>query len=116
MIILPWALQTACRYPGCSALAVKNGYCAKHSYKKSRTDNKESKFYGSRAWRVASLNYRSLHPICERCGVNAVELVHHKVELYELLRRGEDPCEPRWLEGLCWSCHEKTKRGEGKRE
>ena len=111
---MPWKLKTACRYPGCPNLAEKNGYCNLHSYSQTRTDDKEQAFYRSRDWRETSALYRKLHPICNNCKKAPVAIVHHKVQLYELLRRGEDPCNAKWLEGLCWSCHERTKRQESK--
>ena len=95
-------------------MAVKNGYCEQHSYSQARTDSREQTFYRGRAWRETSALYRKLHPVCERCKEQPTEVVHHKVPLYELLRRGDDPCDARWLEGCCWSCHEKTKRAENR--
>lgn len=112
---MPQKLLKPCRHPGCPKL-VQSGYCEKHrtqyhkNYTKTRTDRKEQAFYFSKEWRLTSANYRVMHPICERCGERETRIVHHTTRLPELLEKGLNPCDERYLEGCCWSCHEKTKR------
>ncbi len=115
---MPSRLHRPCRYPACGRLTTdKSGYCEAHrgkehkEYRQRRTDSKEQSFYGSQKWRQTSLDYRKAHPICEDCEEKPTRIVHHTPELPELLRRGLDPCDWRYLHGCCWGCHEKTKKG-----
>ena len=78
-------LKRPCRYPRCPRLTDdRAGYCDEHraqahrDYRRSRTDDDEQRFYGSRAWREASEDYRRRHPICEECGERPSVLVHHR--------------------------------------
>lgn len=67
-------------------------------------------FYKSKAWKVASTNYRRQHPFCERCLAKGIfekaDLVHHKVFLNET--NWNDPnvsMNPDNFESLCRKCH-----------
>lgn len=103
-------LKRACRYNRCPSLTNdKSGYCDKHrsqvhkDYRKSRTDTDEQRFYGSNAWRQASLEHRSKYPICQRCGERPSELVHH----IKHIKDGGARLDSSNFEAVCRSCQAK---------
>lgn len=100
-------LKRACRYNRCHNLTNdKSGYCDRHraqahvDYRKSRTDKDEQRFYGSNAWRHASLEHRRKYPVCQRCGERPSELVHHKVHV----KQGGERLATSNLQAVCRSC------------
>lgn len=106
-------LKRPCRYHGCNQLINDRlGYCEKHkkqihiNYRKSRTDTEEQKFYGSKAWREASLQHRKEHPICEECGKLPSVLVHHKKPIKE----GGTSMDKRNFQAVCRGCQAKAHR------
>ncbi len=59
-------------------------------------------FYSSTAWKRLRAQYRYDHPVCEVCGVNKTEIVHH------LLSIKVDPggaLDPENLKAVCVTCH-----------
>ena len=77
---------------------------------KTGARNFAGRFYKSKAWKIRSMNYRKLHPLCERCLSKGLyvpaELVHHKVHINEenqhdmqILMSDDN------LESLCRKCH-----------
>jgi 5-methylcytosine-specific restriction protein A len=107
---MPMKLKRQCRYRGCNQLTNdKSGYCDKHKqqvhidYRKSRTDIKEQRFYGSNAWRQASLEHRRKHPKCQRCGERPSELVHH----IKHIKDGGARLASSNFEAVCRSCQAK---------
>ena len=77
--------------------------------------NEVVKFYHTR-WKSVRAKYLENHKdgMCERCGENPIEEVHHKIRLTE--KNGHDPrISEAWsnLEGLCGKCH-KEEHGKQK--
>lgn len=114
-----------CLKHGCNKL-VASGYCVDH--KPTAPDRssfvaldekktpEQKKFYSSSLWVKVSRLYRVAHPLCERCRNNgkivASVLVHHNPTREELVKRGLNPYNPRYLEALCLSCHQKELRAK----
>jgi len=110
-------LMRPCNQPGCGRLTNDpSGYCEKHrfdkhkQYTKQRRDKVEQSFYRGRKWTEESKAFRAVHPICQICHDKSTKIAHHVPELPILLARGDDPYDWRFLQGVCYSCHEKTKR------
>jgi len=106
-------MKRPCNHPGCGALIITGARCSKHTkqfhvdYRKSRTDTDEQRFYGSKVWRETSLQYRKEHPVCEVCGNNPSELVHHIKHVLD----GGDRLDKRNLQAVCRSCQALAHRG-----
>ena len=112
---MPQRLAKPCRKSGCNQLTRDaDGYCDKHKganhkqYNQQRYNAAEQQFYRTGRWKKTSAEYRAFHPKC-KCGMPSV-LVHHNPDVVELLRLGLDACDWKYLEALCWKCHELTKR------
>jgi 5-methylcytosine-specific restriction endonuclease McrA len=56
----------------------------------------------SRRWKAASRYHRWQHPICEACGLNLSDEVHHRIPV---ARAPELAFEPSNLMALCHACH-----------
>ena len=99
-------MKRPCNHPGCGVLISTGSRCSKHTvqyhadYRKSRTDIDEQRFYGSQAWRDASLQHRKEHPVCQECGLKPSELVHHRVPV----RQGGDRLLKSNFVAVCRSC------------
>lgn len=109
-----------CLLPGCTNL-VDSGYCQLHkryaiknkkeTFKQldDKKDPETIKFYRSAKWTKTSRIYRNRHPLCERCIKNNIvqkaELVHHTVDLKELLKEKLNPLSYRYLEAICENHH-----------
>jgi len=74
---------------------------------------KNKRFAGNprqgRRWANWSRAYRQRHPICERCGWDLTEHVHHVVPVSVDPSRTYDEANAR---GLCRPCHADVHRGE----
>ena len=109
-----------CRHPGCSTLLSQPGYCAKHAkqheFKKldKRKDPERVAFYRTYKWRRTSEQHRIAEPLCRQCKENGIIEqaygVHHNPDLSELLAKGLDPLDEKYLESICFNCHQKELR------
>jgi 5-methylcytosine-specific restriction endonuclease McrA len=81
---------------------------------RERLDKKKTpearRFYSSSAWTKTSLEHRKLEPLCQGCRkkglVVAGVLVHHNPERQDLIEQGLDPFDHKYLETLCFNCHQ----------
>lgn len=67
-------------------------------------------FYNSWPWRKVSKAYRAVNPTCElyckdRGVVGPADICDHKVQLQEVLAKGEDPYAWENLQSVCKRCH-----------
>ena len=66
------------------------------------------------AWTLASKRHRAKEPLCRQCKREGIiskgELVHHNPPLDELKARGLNPLDDKYLETLCFNCHQKELR------
>lgn len=107
-----------CKKTNCINAATESGYCLQHvqaqiaeeKNKFARLRTHTPAFYHTAQWTAKSKLYRQEHPVCERClkngSVRASKLVHHKIEVKEMLRLGLDPYDDNFLEALCHNCHQ----------
>lgn len=56
----------------------------------------------SRRWKAASRYHRWRHPVCEACGLNLSDEVHHRVPVAKAPELAFDPSN---LMALCRACH-----------
>lgn len=89
------------------------GYCPEHTLDPretfrrldGRTPEALKKFYWCADWQKARNHHREVEPLCRRCRaagkIMAGEMVHHNPPLEELLAKGLDPCDDKYLETLC---------------
>lgn len=119
---MPQRAKSMCKKPGCPALLDKPGYCEAHinlaslrSLDKKKTPEQKS-FYSSYAWTLASKQHRAREPLCRQCKSEGIvskgELVHHNPPLDELKARGLNPLDDKYLETLCFNCHQKELRAK----
>lgn len=114
-----------CRRVGCTAL-VAFGFCDKHS--KIETEKRfealndkktpeDRKFYSSARWTECSRLHRIKEPLCRRCKQNEktvpAVLVHHNPGKNDLIAAGLSPFDDKFLESLCFRCHQKELRKHG---
>ena len=63
---------------------------------------------------LASKRHRAKEPLCRQCKREGIiskgELVHHNPPLDELKARGLNPLDDKYLETLCFNCHQKELR------
>lgn len=114
--------KTICTYYGCGAAIAKGPRCEAHPYRPMRevldkTKTPESRaFYSSGKWTKTSRDHRKRHPLCVNCKrngrVTAGTLVHHNPERQILIARGDSPYDDRYLETLCFNCHQGELRGK----
>lgn len=112
-----FSAKKICKRKGCRDFAVKDGYCEEHSgpnrfslLNATKTTEK-GRFYSGRKWTKKSIDYRNSNPFCERCWKRdhkkvLGKLVHHEPELDYLLEHGLDPYNDKYLETLCFPCHQ----------
>lgn len=112
-------MKSICKGYGCTDLLPSPGYCDKHKRTFdtrapwNELDRKktaaEIAFYSSGRWSKTSKSFRKNNPLCETCKENgkttAVQLVHHDPDLKQLLAKGLDPCDWKYLHGSCNMCH-----------
>lgn len=125
---MPSRAKSICRRVGCNALIDRPGYCPAHTIdprEKARENfralderktDEQKAFYSSAAWTQASRRHRANDPLCSRCRergiIQAGQLVHHNPPLDELIARGLNPLDDRYLETLCNRCHLEELRGK----
>lgn len=122
---MPRRAKSVCNKIGCFTLVSQPGYCEKHKKesnpyeelnKKKTTETK--KFYSSYAWTKKSKQHRKKEPLCQECLRKDIikngELVHHEPELTELLKKGLNPLDDKYLETLCHNCHQGHLRAKKK--
>jgi 5-methylcytosine-specific restriction protein A len=116
---MPQRAKSICRKPGCSTLIDAPGYCQRHTTEidsrinfrelDNRKTDEQKKFYSSREWTSASLAHRQSEPLCRRCRADgkivAADMVHHNPSREELIKRGLNPLDDKYLESLCNNCH-----------
>lgn len=103
-----------CLHNGCrEVIAAGESYCGKHKAAHPRFSNLKTQnkpFYNTYTWTVFSKRYRIEHPLCERCKANGFitvsKLVHHKIEVQDLISQGLSPYNSKYLEALCHNCHQ----------
>lgn len=114
--------KSICTYIGCSKLVSSGSRCSDHPYERMR-DKLDSKktpeakaFYSSWKWTKTSREHRQLEPLCVRCKeydiVTQGVLVHHNPEREELIAQNLDPFDHKYLETLCFNCHQKELRAK----
>lgn len=115
-----------CRAPGCGQIEVDGGYCQAHQERRA-VDGKERyqrkwksrpwvKLYYSPRWKKLSRAKLQANPVCENCGKDIADEVHHLKP-----HRGDPVLFFAWenLQSLCKSCHsretarEKAERAQG---
>jgi 5-methylcytosine-specific restriction endonuclease McrA len=81
-----------------------------------RKTPEQKKFYSGARWTQVSRTHRAIEPLCRRCRavgqVVAAELVHHNPPLQYLIDNGLNPYNDKYLESLCFACHQKELRGK----
>jgi len=118
---MPPRPYTLCRFPGCSEIVERPGYCAKHKrdnpsppregFKRldERKTDEARAFYASRRWTETSLAHREREPLCRRCRerdlIVPAQMVHHDPPVEVLAARGLSPYDDRYLVSLCNNCH-----------
>ena len=112
--------KSICTYAGCSTLIVIGSRCELHPYEsmRKRLDKKKTvearSFYSSSRWTKTSLNHRKIEPLCRSCKgkgrVTEGVLVHHNPERQDLIAQGLDPFDHKYLETLCFNCHQSELR------
>jgi len=101
-------------------------YCAEHrktytllnnadAFKRCKESSSQAKaFYSSSRWRKTTALFRAYNPLCEECKkqglIVPVKLVHHVPGIDFLLDNGSNPCDFKYLQGLCHNCHQKELR------
>jgi len=109
-----------CYYPSCTQ-TVAHGvvYCNKH---KKHAPVKEKRFYsltkyqehrklvyGTTRWTKLSKIIRMENPLCEDCYKKGIrtksELIHHVPDVTELIEKGLDPFDRKYLHAICNNCH-----------
>lgn len=116
--------KSICTYAGCSALVSSGSRCELHPYEsmRERLDKKKTpearSFYSGSKWTRTSLEHRKLEPLCRSCKKKGLTtegaLVHHNPERQDLIEAGLDPYDHKYLETLCFNCHQgelREKRG-----
>lgn len=120
---MPQRAKSICRKIGCNELIGAPGYCDRHviegkpfRYQNSKKTVATKRFYSSGAWTKKSKQHRKNQPLCQEClragTVKTGNLVHHSPELTELLLRGLNPLDSKYLDTLCSNCHLKHLRGK----
>lgn len=113
---MPKRAKSICRKIGCNELLDAPGYCEKHTknnkpfwHQDVKKTTAAKRFYSSAPWTKKSSQHRKNQPLCQehlqKGLIKGGEMVHHIIELKELLRRGLDPLDNKYLETLCNSCH-----------
>lgn len=106
--------KKTCSHAGCRAI-ISGGESFCDIHKKlhprfSHLKTQNSSFYNNKKWASTSKLYRMYHPICERCKAKGFivpsKLVHHKIEVQDLIKNGLDPYDPTHFEALCHNCHQ----------
>ncbi len=108
--------KSICTHYGCSALVSSGSRCELHPYKTMREvlDKKKTpearSFYSSGRWTKTSLEHRKMEPLCRSCKkkgrTTEGTLVHHNPERQDLIEAGLDPFDHKYLETLCFNCHQ----------
>jgi len=74
----------------------------------TKTDE-DKLFYSGRKWTETSLHHRVIEPLCRRCKSRGLtvegKMTHHYPSRKELIRRGLNPYDDKYLETLCDNCH-----------
>ena len=112
--------KSICRVVGCGALISLPGYCDIHKDKERGRFKELHKAPGSRAfyskskWTKTARAFRVRNPLCashqRRELIVKGNLVHHTIEVPELIARGLDPYGFEYLETLCYDCHNRELR------
>lgn len=110
--------KSICRHPNCNVLLSQPGHCPKHKkenpLRQLRTNTEAQKFYKTYKWRRNSELFRYEYPLCMRCKMDGktvpAKIVHHKIEVPELIKQGKDPIDWKYLESICFNCHQKELR------
>lgn len=112
--------KSICTYIGCSALIDSGSRCSLHPYEDMRKslDSKKTpearKFYSSSKWTKTSKQQRKIEPLCRECKKNGLivdgKIADHNPDRQVLIDRGLDPFDFKYLQTLCFSCHQKKLR------
>ena len=111
--------KSICTHPGCNTLISGSGRCEKHKFDNfKRLDSKKTpedkKFYSSGRWTKTSKAFRQANPLCQPClkkgQVTASKIAHHVPDRKILIERGDDPFDWKFLEAVCFNCHQKELR------
>lgn len=106
---MPYRPKNPCRRPGCSAFAVRQGYCETHVVVHVREErpSPSERGYGYE-WRQLRARFLRSHPYCEVCGALATEADHI------VPRRLGGADDESNLQALCKTCHSrKTAQHDG---
>lgn len=113
---MPKRALRPCKQPGCRNL-VASGYCEAHKgfetkfngLRELKSDHHD--FYQSNRWKQISMRIRQKEPLCRECKsqgyVTQATLVHHEPELPELLSKGLNPYDEKYLIPICRNCHQR---------
>ena len=109
---VPLAALIPCRYPGCTALLKRSGYCDVHRHLQHRDYGRarlafdsERGFYQSERWRAVRAAFLREHPLCVQC--HTVQRVVPAVVVDHIcpLKAGGARFDWHNLQALCVSCH-----------
>jgi 5-methylcytosine-specific restriction protein A len=116
---VPKRAKSICNKVGCNTLIDSPGYCDAHKREKvqslrdldAKRTPEQKQFYSSRRWTTISKLHRAKEPLCRRCRAEGKvvvgQLVHHDPPLDTLLAKGLNPYLDKYLETLCFNCHQK---------
>lgn len=125
--------KSICKFYGCGELLDAPGYCPAH--KKTPQERaaaaqakfvsleikktpEQKKFYSSKAWTATSKEHRIREPLCRKCRAAGLvvpgTLVHHNPAREFLVANGLNPHDDKFLETLCFSCHQRELREKQK--
>lgn len=78
---MPYKLKTPCNYPGCPAMAVRQGKCLEHLQKYEKVRGTSVQRGYNYRWRKYRLRFLAQFPLCEECRragkVTAATVVDH---------------------------------------
>jgi len=103
---------TPCRYPGCSAVLGKPGYCPAHrvavhrDYGRARRSfDSELGFYQSRSWRAVRAALLREQPLCALCKAAGRLFAANVVDHIVPIKDGGARFDQANLQPLCVPCH-----------
>lgn len=102
-----------CGKTGCNELIDGPGRCEEHKivdkFKDLERASGSKEFYGSAKWKKTRAKFRQKNPLCCQCKaeglITKMDIVDHIEERNDLIARGEDPCDPQYLQSLCHPHH-----------
>ena len=113
--------KSVCTYAGCGNVINSGEYrCYLHPYESMRKtlDKKKTpesrKFYSGSKWTKTSLAHRKREPLCRKCKEKGLVvegvLVDHNPDRLVLIKKGLDPYDHKYLQTLCYNCHQSKLR------